>query len=302
MKNIIKTLLLALLIVSFVACEDQDKDPYEINIEDGPFGSFIRLDITTSPVLDVTDIDNTSFGGTLSNPSDNVSEYLIRVRRVSGGAASDYAAYENYTSFPAEFVVTAASLATALGQTVADFLPGDRFDFEATSVSDEGVIVSFDDFAPNLAGNPGMAQGYRFNTFISCPFVQADAVGSYTTTVSGFGGLPAGNVFEVIAGGDSGQIIMVNPHGSADPDGVGYEIEVDVSPFGIATVPSGQFIFDTDETGNAGFFDTTVENGVGFVFSCAGAITLSMDYDLVQMGSGGNFTFGSAIAYAAQKN
>jgi len=309
MKYIYKFALLALLIISVSACEDIDKDPFEINGVDGPFGSFVRLDITTAPVLDVTDITNTTFGGTLRAPSNNVASYEMRVRRVSGGAASDYAPLFSTTTFPAEFIANADNLAAALGLTVPDLLPGDRFDFEATSVGTDGSVVTFDDFGPNLQGGPGEAQGYRFNTFISCPFVQADAIGTYVVTVSGFGSFPAGNTFEVIAGANDNQIIMVNPHGSTlgDPnpvEGAGYEIAVDVTPFGLATVEDAiddvdQFIFDTDLTGNAGFFDTHVE-GDGFVFSCAGAIILALDYDLTQIG-GGNFTFGSDIGFSAQK-
>ena len=90
MKNITKILLLALMVVSFVACEDIDKDPYEVNGIDGPFGSFVRMNITTAAVLDVTNRDATSFGGTAVNPSGNVASYEIKARRVSGGAASDY--------------------------------------------------------------------------------------------------------------------------------------------------------------------------------------------------------------------
>ncbi|WP_456441868.1 hypothetical protein [Psychroserpens sp.] len=310
MRYIYKFALLALLIISVSACEDIDKDPFEISVNDGPFGSFVRLDITTAPVLDVTDIANTTFGGTLRAPSNNVASYEMRVRRVSGGAASDFAPLFSTTTFPAEFIANAENLATALGLAVSDLLPGDRFDFEATSIGTDGSVVTFDSFGPNLQGGPGEAQGYRFNTFISCPFVQDEAIGTYTVTVSTFGAYPAGNTFEVIAGDNDNQIIMVNPHGSllGDPvpiEGAGYEIVVDVTPFGLATVERtiddvDQYIFDTDPTGNTGFFDTHVE-GDGFVFSCAGAIILSLDYDLSGLG-GGNFTFGSDRAFSAQKN
>ena len=279
MKKIkkIEYLLLIFFVSLLFGCQDLNKEPFEINIEDGPFGSFVRLDITTSPVLDVTDIDNSNFGGTLSAPSNNVASWSVNVRRVSGGEVSDFFPLATITTFPSEFIANAANISAALGLTVADLLPGDRFDFEATSIGTNGEVVTFDDFSTDLQGNPGQAQGYRFNTFISCPFVQGDALGTYVVTTSGFNTFPAGNTFEVIAGANSGQIIMVNPHGSPDPDGVGYEITVDVSPFGIATLEDDQFIFDTDATGNAGFTDTFINNGSGFVFSCAGSIVLSMD-------------------------
>ena len=310
MKNILKLIPLAIITLFFTACGDVDKDPYEINGLDGPFGAFVRLDITTAPVLDVTDIENTSFGGTLSVPSNNVASYEMKVRRVSGGAASDYFPFLSVTSFPAEFTATAASLAAALGLTVPDLLPGDRFDFEATSIGTDGTLVTFDNFSGDLGGNPGEGQSYRFVTYISCPFVIADAIGTYMLTTSEFSSFPTGNLFEVIAGANDNQIIMVNPYGSAttdfnpDYEGANYNVAIDVTPFGIATVESkiddvNQYIFDTDLTGNGGFFDTYVEGG-GFVFSCAGAITLKMDHLLVQISSGSTFIF-NADDFAAQK-
>lgn len=290
-----------------MGCEDIDKDPYEINALDGPFGAFVRIDYTTAPVLDVTDIENTSFGGTLSAPSNNVASYEIKVRRVSEGAASNYYPLFSTTTFPTEFLATASNLADALGLTVPDLLPGDRFDFEATSIGKDGSVVTFDDLSGDLGGNPGEGQSYRFNTFISCPFVLSEAIGTYLLTADDFG--TAGNTFEVIAGENENQIIMINPHGAPtdtfnpDYEGADYNIVVDVSPFGIATVESKiddvfQYIFPTDWVCCSGYQDTHVSGG-GFVFSCAGAIVLSLDYDLTD--GVGNYTFGSSLPFAAQK-
>lgn len=294
MKNLIKLVLLVVLTASFTACEDPDKNPFEIDGVDGPFGSFVRFDITTSPVLDVTDIANTQFGGTISTPSNNVASYELKVRRVSGGTASDFQTLVIITSFPSEFRATAANISTALGLEISDLLPGDRFDFEGISTGLDGSITTFDDLSTDLGGNPGQAQGYRFNTFISCPFVQADAIGTYLiTNDSGFG-LNGITQFEVIAGSTSGKIIMVNPFGGTEA----FNIVIDVTPFGIATVAE-QFAFDTLEQCCAGFEDTRVR-GTGFVFSCAGAITLRFDTSITQIGTGGQFTFGG-ITFTASK-
>lgn len=315
MKNILKLIPLALITLFFTACGDVDKDPYEINGLDGPFGAFVRLDITTAPVLDVTDIENTSFGGTLTVPSNNVASYEMKVRRVSAGNASDYFPIFSVTSFPAEFIVTASSLADALGLTVPDLLPGDRFDFEATSTGTDGSVVTFDNFSGDLGGNPGEGQSYRFVTFISCPFILEDAIGTYLVTTSGFGSpWPAGNTFEVIAGANDNQIIMLNPHG-ADPslsfnnveiEGPLFSVAVDVSPFGIATVESKiddvfQYIGSSQEVCCGERFYDIHTGGGGFVFSCAGVLTLSLDYDMVQAEDLGNWTFGGPYAFVAQK-
>lgn len=290
--NFTKYLALLFLTVALVACQDNDKQPFEINIEDGPFGNFIRLDISSAPVLDVTDLANAQFGGLFTNPSGNTASYTLTVRRVSGGVMTDYVPLVTLTSFPAEFFATPANIAAALGVLETDLLAGDRFDFEASSVGTDGSVATFDGFAPNLQGNPGMAQGYRFQTFISCPFVQADALGTYVSTQTDFNSFPAGSNFQVVAGADSGEIIMQNPFQSPDPDGVGYNVPINVTPFGIATVPDGVSVFDTDATGNAGFTDTFTDNAGGFVFSCVGAIVLTWDLDLNSL-AGGAFTWGT---------
>lgn len=296
MKNIFKLIPLAVITLFFTACGDINKEPFEVNGNDGPFGTFVRLDITSAAVLDVTDIANTSFGGTLTAPSNNVASWTVEVRRVSNGEASDYFPLVTITSFPAEFVATPASLAAVFGITTGDLIPGDRFDFEATSIGADGAVVTFDDFGPNLQGNPAQAQGYRFNTFLSCPFIQADALGTYaliSNDAVGFQG--ANTTVEVIAGNTSNDITMVDPIGHIDfPAGIPpdfYNVEINVNAgSGQATVVnqpayhSGHPIY-----GGTPYGPGTVDGG-GFVFSCAGAIVLNLTFR-VAAGSFGSTPF-----------
>lgn len=294
MKKIYKILLFTFLAVSIVACEDIDKDPYEINGVDGPFGSFVRLDITSAAVLDVTNIDGTVFGGTVSAPSNNVASWDLKVRRVSGGQASDYVPFLNITSFPAEFAATPAGLAAAFGLTSADLIPGDRFDFEATSTGTDGSVVTFDDFGPNLQGGPGEAQGYRFVTFLSCPFIQADAVGTYaiiSTDAVGFQG--ANTTFDVIAGPKANDITMIDPIGHllpGDPPDK-YNVVINVDPGSGQAIVESQPGYDSGHPiyGGTPYGPGKVE-GSGFVFSCAGSIVLTLEFT-VAAGSFGSTPF-----------
>jgi hypothetical protein len=293
MKKILKFIPLAIITLFFVACQDIDKDPWEINGTDGPFGSFIRLDITTAAVLDVTDIANTSFGGTLTNPSNNVASWTVEARRVSSGESSDYVPLVTITSFPAEFIATPASLAALFGLTANDLIPGDRFDFVATSIGTDGSVVTFDQFGPNLQGNTGMAQGYKFNTFLSCPFIQADALGSYAVVTNGgfFGYLSGAGPIEVIAGNTANDIIMVDPMGHLvggdAPDKYNVEININAGS-GQATIVS-QSAWDSGNPVCCGtpYGPGFIEGG-GFVFSCAGAIVINIDCYCVAAGSFGS--------------
>ncbi len=295
MKNIYKIFLLAFLAVSFSACEDIDKDPFEVNGIDGPFGSFVRLDITSAAVLDVTDIDNTVFGGTLSVPSSNVTSWDLKVRRVSGGVTSDYVPFLNVTSFPADFSATPASLAAVFGLTSADLIPGDRFDFEATSIGTDGNLVTFDDFAPNLAGNPAEAQGYRFVTFLSCPFVQADAIGTYSVSNGHFSQIAT--TFELIAA-PNGNVTMIDPLGHLLPGDAAdkYNVLLSVNAGSGQTAVGAQTAWDSGHAVCCATpYGIGTIDGSGFTFSCAGQIVLSLNY---RVAAG---TFNTGIPFVANK-
>jgi hypothetical protein len=296
MKNIFKLIPLAVITLLFTACGDINKEPLEANGNDGPFGTFVRLDITSAAVLDVTNIATTSFGGTLTNPSNNVASWTVEVRRVSNGGASDYFPLVTITSFPAEFSTTPADLAAVFGLAVTDLIPGDRFDFEATSIGNNGEIVTFDDFGPNLQGNPAQAQGYRFNTFLSCPFVQAEALGSYAILDNGsfFGYLSGAGPIEVIAGNTANDIIMIDPMGHLLPGDAPdkYNVEINVNAgSGQATVVT-QSAWDSGNPVCCGTpYGPGTVVGNGFVFSCAGAIVLNITTYGVAAGSFGSGPF-----------
>ncbi len=282
MKNIYKFLFLAVLIVSVSACEDIDKDPIPVNGTDGPFGSFIRLNLSTAAVLDVTNIDGTSFGGTLVAPSNNVASYDLKVRRVSNGEVSDYEPFFSTTTFPAEMLATPAALAAVFGVTSADLIPGDRFDFEATTVGTDGTVVTFDNFGPNLQGGPGQAQGYRFVTFLSCPFIQADAVGTYAITSTDAVGFadPGKTTFDVTSGpGDN--ITMVDPFGNLLPGDAAdrYDVVINVNAGSGQAAVASQRAYDSGHPVFGGTpYGIGEVNGGGFVFSCAGAIVLNLQF------------------------
>ena len=294
MKNVFKLIQLAVIVLLFTACGDIDKSPFEINGVDGPFGTFVRLDITTAGVLDVTDIANTSFGGTLTAPANNVASWSLEVRRVSNGEASDYLSLVTITSFPAEFRATPTDLAAVFGLDVTDLIPGDRFDFEATSIGTDGTIATFDDFGPNLQANPAQAQGYRFVTFLSCPFVQADALGTYailSNDAVGFMGI--NTTVEVIPGNTVNDIITVDPFGNllAGEPANKYNVQINVNAgSGQATVVS-QPAYDSGHPiyGGTPYGPGKVDGG-GFVFSCVGSIVLNLRFT-VAAGSFGSTPF-----------
>lgn len=293
MKKISKFLLIGLLGLFLVNCEENEKSPLPAVQE----GAFVYVDIT-SALIDVTDIENSAFSGLLTDSRGNVESHTYKVRSVFAGEASDFADVYTTTTFPTEFQITAGDVATALGVPVESFQPGTRFDFVGTSVRDNGEVITFNDLNLDLQAEVGMRQSYQLNTFISCPFNRDDALGTYLIDDPNGFALNGATTFEVVAGEASNEIIMINPFGGNEM----YDIVIEVDPAsGIATVGE-QFAFSTLEQCCGGFEATRIETQAdgGFVFSCAGVITLNLDTSITQVGTGAQFTFGS-LSYGGTK-
>merc|ERR1711939_1303408 len=195
MKNIFKTLLVCFLAIGLTNCEDNEKSPLAEQVN----GSYVFIDIE-SPVIDVTALETSTFGGTLRTAVDNVASHEFEVRRVSGGLASEYVPIYSTTSFPAEFRISAPDIATALGIDVSEILPGDRFDFVGKTTGTDGSIVYENNLNADLFGEPGQRQAYNLQTFVSCPFFVEEAIGTYQLLSCGLTFCGGGNTFEVVAG------------------------------------------------------------------------------------------------------
>ncbi len=296
MKNIIKFLFASVLLFLVSSCEDNEKYPLPAT-EDGSFVTVVFDNL----ILDVTQVETTAITGTLRAPVANVGSYELQVRRTNAGTSSPYVPIYSTNTFPSEFSIDVAQLGDALGLTLADFEAGDRFDFQGKSTSLDGQVVEFSDLGPDLATEPGQKQSYQFTSFISCPFSVEEAVGTYSLNACGLAFCSGGNQFEVVAGEEPNSVILLNPYNSFDPEtGEPFEIIVVVNPdTGIGSIAE-QPAFATEDTGNPGFFPTTIEADSGFYFSCTGTILFSVGTSIEQIATGGRFTFGS-LPFEAQK-
>ena len=299
------TVILFIFTLFTTSCVDESKFPIGSIATTETFvnGAFVTFNVTTSPVLDVTDIDNAVYGGVLEAPSDNVASYDLSVRSVINGTPSDYFPLTTITSFPSNLQITAADLANTLGVTTADFPPGTRFDFEATSTGKDGSVLDFEGLNSNLQGEPGQHQSYRFVTFISCPFDRDASLGTYQIIDFGFA-RNAGETFEVVAGENDNQLLLIGPYED------GFDVIIEVESTGLAVLPpdtdpnneNGQEVFNTDNFATPGRFENTRMIGNGFVFSCTGFITFTNNTtSLIQISDGANFGFTNDPNLVAQK-
>ena len=286
MKNIFKILASLFIALAFFSCEDDEKNQI-LEVNQAPWVYFGEIQ---APVIDVTNIDGSAFEATLVAPFNNVETYSIRVNRNNG----DFFPLRTITDFPAELRVSAADLAAALGITVADLGPGDKFNFLVTITDTEGVVFDGEDETQFLGdiNNPGLQQALKYTTYISCPFNAAEAVGTYTITTDDFGTSVGDLTFEIVAGPDENSVIMINPFDHPNPDTgeQDYDVVIRVDPnTGIATI-SRQAAWHCDNFGCSYGEGRINTNGTGFFFSCAGILTVTLQHT-VDLGSFGTFAF-----------
>lgn len=267
-----KRIFLLLLTVAFFSCEDESRIPTPDRVE----GAFVFID-KTKPVIDVTQIATSTFEGVLNNPSGNVVKYDLYVRRVSGGVAGDYALLESITSFPYNLSVSAGDVAAVLGLQLSDILPGDRFDFWAETFDANNVKTTFNELSSFAQAEVGVKQAYQYNTYVSCPFVQADALGVYEFTEDAFANET--DVFEVIAGSSEDKIIMVDPFGH--PSAFNIEVVVDLGS-GIASIQRQNAWDPSFYSLPASYGTATIatDGSASFFFSCTGTINFSVKHDV----------------------
>ena len=294
MKNIYKIIFALVLLISFTSCEDENKNPL---LDEVP-AAYVFIDIE-NPVLDVTDLQSSTYGGVITAPANNVASFDVSVRRVSDGIGTDYFPVYSTTSFPADFRVSATDIANALGLNLIDLLAGDRFDFVGTSMGVDGSIVSINNLATDIASEPGQKQAYTLTTYISCPFVQEDMVGTYTIIEDDGFSATGNTTFEIIAGESANEIVLLNPYDSAG----NFNITVNVNDFGIASFERQDGVL-TEEICCAGYSPTNFRSNAStsLALSCTGYLVLRFSTALsLAGGTGTGFTFGDGVLIA-QKN
>ena len=265
----------ATVFVLLLACEDNDKDP--LNLNDTTHAPYVKLEVS-NPVLDVTDLENSAFEGTLFAPADNVSSWTTSVRRISQGESTQFGEVATVNSFPIEVSISAEEIAEAIGQQISDFLAGDRFEFSASSTGADGSVLNFSRLSSNITGQPEQRQAYSFETFISCPLDPTLVEGTYTVEELGFAGCFSEDTEtrEVINGPGENQITIIN---GTFPKSGGEDLILDIDPVtGNVTLGDGdKFSFKPDNTCVTGAQDK-YGSVSGFFFSCTGTLSLTVDF------------------------
>jgi len=277
MKNIFKIVLICLVSLTLTNCEDNEKSPLVEQVN----GAFVLIDIENA-LIDVTQIETSTFGGTLRAPSENVASHTFEVRAVIGDNASEFAEIFTTTTFPAEFLITAGDVATALGIDPNILGPGTRFDFVGTTVGEDGSIVTTSSLNADIQAEAGIRQAYNLRTFISCPVKPEEIEGTYEVTQLGFDVFFAETNFTrtVVAGPGANQITIVE--GEYTTTG-GDPLILDID-FATGIITGG----GNDADGNPAISFAEGTNGLpqntyrvegGFFFSCVGVLDIDMNFN-----------------------
>lgn len=165
MKKVFFIPLLLVAFFSFSSCEKDDSlDPRPLIAE----GQYMRLDITRDRI-DFNNLDTSSFGGMLTNPSHTVVRYELFVRVIRAGSLStEYIPLETITSFPQDLAITAQKVQDAYMRIGAPITiqQGDIFRFIAYSYDANGKRAGYRDLSATIRGEAAYKQAYKFNTSV----------------------------------------------------------------------------------------------------------------------------------------
>lgn len=269
MKN--KLQLSGYLFLAFfllINCQDEDKLALQDHTEVDDFAPYVRI-IVEKSLLDATVLSNESFVGTVSSPSDNVASWNLKAR-ITGSKITEFADIVSISSFPSDFSIPINEIASKINIPIDDILPGDIIEFQANSAGIDGNILSFDDLAGDLRGQPEQRQAYQFEILISCPFSASEIAGTYDVIEHEFdeyfGEQPPTR--EIVAGPGENQLTIIG--GPVPLDGSD-DLIINVNPnTGVASYGGKDDAIHFNTFG-PGKYGSDVK---GFVFSCVGSIDL----------------------------
>ena len=295
-RNKIVIMLSLIVPLIFSSCEDDDKNILDDFLKTAAFPKFAQVNPPTS--VGVNQISDLVYSFEVIDGNNNMASYDLKMFAILGGQQTDVVDVDVATQFPVTYSFTAADLASLLGLTVNDIGFGDNFFFMATATTVDGIEYSgavrldyddLDDDDPStfelsgggvtddLLDEDGYRQAFEFGFVILCPEVNMAALpGTYDVVTLGFSGFFGETDFdrEVIAGPGANQITIIDGEFPA----VGSEdLVLNIDPnTGAVSLGAAGIAFDASQ----GAFDTdNYGAATGFVFTCTGAIVLTMDFD-----------------------
>jgi hypothetical protein len=286
MKQILFSFLIAAMGVIILSCEEQekfgiaqadkafnlrmapDKNSFDISVGDP------QIDFTL--YSDTRSIEKITFMVELFQFGNDGPTPRAVLKEIPGSAFGTNPS-TNVTLKLSDFV-------GAVGLTLGDLAGGDEFTVYNVVTMNDGRVypdslelgdekfVNVENSFFTAAGSTSFTSQISFP--VLCPFVAADAAGTYTVTTDEAEVFYEPNEPEIIVGPGPNQVTIKNLF--AHPEM--YDIVVDVNPVTDVATVSKQPAWNSDNFG-FGLGEATIE-GEGFYFSCTGFITLDLDHSV----------------------
>ncbi len=312
MKNLNIFLILAVLgvVFAFISCQDQDGSRFPDFIE----AANVRIQVDPDySSLNAADIPNAKLQFSLFSENNNLQSVVLSgvYYNFANNTTSDEVELMRWTQsdFDAnngairnvEFTSQFLADKFGLPNGIDDLGGGDRFEIHNVTTLTNGMVFPDSvlqgtpqktiNVTPNIVNSASTTSfSVGFTAYVSCPFIAADAVGTYEVVYDGWADWSPGDQIDVVANADGTGVIVKGMYSKFRNDDRGpYDVEVLVDAgTGIATVakqPAWEWYW---YTGTEEYGTGSVEGG-GFVFSCSGIITLNLKHT-VAAGSFGTST------------
>jgi|GEM_PF-1403073 len=310
MKQIKYLLLFMFMIILWPSCEKFDT----LRFPDFQEAANVRIQVDPDYAsIDATDIPNAKIMFSVFSENDNIESVVISATYYSFQNDMNYSRREVLRLTQADFDAVDGAIRDVefttqflvqqfgLPNGVDDLGGGDRFDFFNVTTLTNGLvfpdtILSETEFetinvTPNIVNSAATTSfSVGFTAYVSCPFILNDAIGTYEVVTDAWGDWDPGEQIEVVGNANGTGVIVKGMYSKFRNDDRGpYDVEVLVEAnTGIATVmqqPAWEYFWYAGEEG----YGTGSVAGEGFVFSCAGIITLTLEHT-VTAGSYGEQT------------
>jgi len=174
----------ALLSIVFSSCEEEDKDPMQVHLDESNKAPYVRI-VRGSSVLAASELSTSSFTGTLSALENNVASWSATVTlEVSGTPVAGPVNVVTVNEFPTDIAIPYTDIATALGVDVGDIVGGNILRFLGSSTGADGGILTQDNFSGSILGQAEQRPAYNFTVTVDCsPITDVNVGGTWTIDI-----------------------------------------------------------------------------------------------------------------------
>lgn len=294
--------------ITINSCKKTDNVNPLADIKNLTTGAYLTLGENTNLNLNYASIASSTVGikvtqyltpGTTSNGGGDVDKIKVYVVK---GSNSDPASWKliktvTYAGSNTVLSATGSEVAAALGTTPANLSPGGVYTFYNQILTKDGRTFDISNVNSNLESNSNYNAAFRWQAFVVCPFV-APVGGNYKVVRDDWADWNAGDIV-VVKDAGANQIDLSAVWPNPAYGNVVKPLLVNIDPAtGTATVPKVNF-GDYGGGYNMTAVGSNAGGVAGYVFSCTGYITLTMN--LKADATGGNGYNNGATVLILQK-